>query len=239
MDVREGYDAYLQQGDRARGRRIQGLPQKRRGLERELGGLEFVFDACDPSALDSLMRWKSAQWVRTGNFDRFSSDWIRELVQVLANCKETGCRGTLSTLSAGGRLVAAHFGIRTATRLSLWFTAYDYGLKKYSPGLLLFLAIAEAAPQYGVGILDLGKGGEQYKESLASWEYPAAAGRVKASDVSGLVRRAQAGGERRWDEFVVAESPRSAECTDRRTSPARSRRWRVGDADLDVAPSGT
>jgi CelD/BcsL family acetyltransferase involved in cellulose biosynthesis len=203
MDVREGYDAYLRQGDRASRRRIQGLPQKRRGLERDFGSLEFTFDSHDRRALDTLIEWKSAQYVRTGIFDRFSRRWIRSLVFALSTSAQTGCRGTLSTMSAGGRLVASHFGIRTETRLSLWWIAYNEEFRKYSPGLQLFLAMAEAAPHHGTGLLDLGKGGEQYKDSLGSWTYPVASGRVQVHVLPSLARRAQGGSRRRWEDFVV------------------------------------
>ena len=216
MDVREGYKAYLHQDDRHKSRSICSLLQKRRKLERESGDIDFTFASTDMAALATLIGWKSAQYARTGLFDRFSRRWVRDLVGLLAACEAPGCRGTLSTLSAGGRLIAAHFGIRTTTRLSLWFTAYDTEFGQYSPGLQLFLAMAEAAPDHGIEILDLGKGNEPYKLSLASWSYPVAAGRVEARRLATLACRLETGFERRADAFVV-DHPR--------LGPGCLRRW--------------
>jgi CelD/BcsL family acetyltransferase involved in cellulose biosynthesis len=181
------------------------LLQKRRKLEREQGDIEFTFASTDMAALATLIDWKSAQYARTGHFDRFSRPWIRDLVRLLAACDEPACRGTLSTLSVGGRLIAAHFGIRTTTRLSLWFPSYDLEFARYSPGLQLFLALAEAAPDHGVRILDLGKGTETYKLSLASWSYPMASGRVEAKP------------------FCLLGSPRSAVSAKEGGAPAAAR----------------
>jgi CelD/BcsL family acetyltransferase involved in cellulose biosynthesis len=203
MDVREGYDDYMRQQNRGRGRLVRSLAQKRRRLIREHGELEFVFDSTDRIALGALMDWKSAQYHNTGCIDQFSRQWIRDLVQELATCDKPGCRGTLSTLSVGGHLIAAHFGIRTATRLSLWFPAYDVGYGRYSPGLQLFFAMAEAAPERHIGILDLSRGEMPYKNSLASWTYPVASGRVKVNPLSVLARQVVVGARRRAIELTV------------------------------------
>jgi CelD/BcsL family acetyltransferase involved in cellulose biosynthesis len=203
MDVREGYGEYMRQRNRDRGRLVRSLAQKRRRLIREHGELEFVFDSTDPTALDALMDWKSAQYHRMGWIDQFSRPWMRDLVQELTTSDTPSCRGTLSTLSAGGHLIAAHFGIRTAARLSLWFPAYDAGYGRYSPGLLLFFAMAEAAPEHHIGILDMSKGEMPYKNSLASWTYPVASGRVKVNPLSVLARRVVVGARRRAVALTV------------------------------------
>ena len=215
MDVRDGYEAYLREGDRESHRLFGSLMQKRRKLRREHGELEFRFASTNEQDLATLMKWKSEQWDHRGRFDRFARPWIREVVRLLARSDGTACRGTLSTLSAGGRLVAAHFGIRTATRLSLWFPAYDSSFARYSPGLLLFFGMAEAAPDHGVGILDLGKGTEAYKQSLTSWTYPVASGRVPAGRLADVACRVKVGSTRRFDSFLVNHENLRAHLPDR------------------------
>jgi CelD/BcsL family acetyltransferase involved in cellulose biosynthesis len=71
-------------------------------------------------------------------------------------------------LSAGGRPVAIHFGLRSAATLACWFPSYDVALAKYSPGLMLHLFMVEAAATAGVHRLDLGKGDEEYKTVLGT-----------------------------------------------------------------------
>ena len=47
--------------------------------------------------------------------------------------------GSAHDLRADGQLVAAHLGMRTATTLHYWFTAYSPDFQQYSPGRALLL----------------------------------------------------------------------------------------------------
>ncbi|MER7760544.1 GNAT family N-acetyltransferase [Streptomyces sp. NPDC097619] len=141
------------------------LAQERR-LARTVGPLRFVFGDQDSAALRTLMTWKSAQYRRTGRRDRFAQDWINHLVRLLSDTRSPACSGLLSTLYAGDRLVAAHFGLRSRTVLSCWFPSYDRAFASYSPGRLLYLRMAEAAAGTGIEMLDLGRGDAVYKDAL-------------------------------------------------------------------------
>ena len=145
------------------------LAQERR-LGRHLGPLNFVFDERNPEALRTLMAWKSAQYRRTGRRDRFAQTWINNLVCTLADTTAPACSGVLSVLYAGDRPVAAHFGLRSRTVLSCWFPAYDRNFAKFSPGLVLYLRMIEAAAAAGIEMLDLGRGDAAYKDSLKTRE---------------------------------------------------------------------
>ncbi|MHB9863945.1 GNAT family N-acetyltransferase [Streptomyces sp. YIM S03343] len=144
--------------------------KKERRLARDLGDLRFVFDERDPGALRRLMRWKSAQYRRTGRMDRFSRPWIVGLVEHLFQVREEHFSGVLSVLYAGDRPVAAHFGPRSRSVLAAWFTAYDPELRYYSPGLMMHLRTAEGAAREGVRALDLGRGEKEYKDWLKTRE---------------------------------------------------------------------
>ncbi len=206
MDVSEGYEAYLHQDDRAGHRLMRSTMQKRRKLEREQGTLEFTFESSDRDALGTLIEWKSAQYRRNGRFDRFSRPWIAAVVRDLAWSDDPSCRGSLSTLTAGGRLVAAHVGIRTPSRLSLWFPAYDPEFGPYSPGLQLFLYMAESAARAGVALLDLSLGGETFKQSLASSYYPVSAGQVQTNPLFGWAHHLTRRGLHKLDN-ILGEHP--------------------------------
>jgi CelD/BcsL family acetyltransferase involved in cellulose biosynthesis len=207
MDVSGGYEAYMQQDDRAGHRLMRSTMQKRRKLEREQGKLEFVFESSDRDALAALINWKAAQYQRQGRFDRFSRPWVAGVVKALARSDDPNCRGSLSTLTAGGRLVAAHMGIRTASRLSLWFPAYDPDLGQYSPGTQLFLFMAEGAASQGVRLLDLGVGDETFKQSLASWYYPVSCGQVQTKPFFGWAHHLTRHTLRKVDD-ILGDHPR-------------------------------
>ncbi|MFF7468550.1 GNAT family N-acetyltransferase [Streptomyces sp. NPDC008092] len=144
--------------------------KKERRLGRDIGELRFEFDERDPAALRTLMRWKSAQYRRTGRMDRFARPWIVDLVDHLFHVREEHFTGVLSVLYAGDRPVAAHFGPRSATVLAAWFTAYDPELHYYSPGLMMHLRTAEASARGGVTLVDLGRGDKEYKDWLKTRE---------------------------------------------------------------------
>ncbi|MPY59923.1 GNAT family N-acetyltransferase [Streptomyces spongiae] len=144
--------------------------KKERRLGRDLGEMRFVFDERDPTALRTLMRWKSAQYRRTGRMDRFARPWIVDLVDHLFQVREEHFTGVLSVVYAGDRPVAAHFGPRSRTVFAAWFTAYDPELRYYSPGLIMHLRMAEAAARDGVRVMDLGRGDKEYKDWLKTRE---------------------------------------------------------------------
>ncbi|WP_053913289.1 GNAT family N-acetyltransferase [Streptomyces sp. SCSIO 75703] len=178
IDVEKGYEAYENVLRAQSPKFLKTTLAKERRLGRQAGQTRFVFDERDPAALRTLMEWKSAQYRRTGRRDRFAQEWISLLVARLAETRAPECTGTLSVLYAGGRPVAAHFGLRSSTVLACWFPAYDPAYAKFSPGLVLHLRMAEAAAAHGVGLLDLGRGAAEYKDSLKTGELPVYEGAV-------------------------------------------------------------
>lgn len=97
----------------------------------------------------------------------------------------------LSVLYAGDRMVAAHFGMRSATVWHYWFPAYDPAYAKYSPGVILLLKMAESAPAQGLKIIDLGCGEHSYKWRLMNGFVPTAKGSVELPGVVTTARRVQ------------------------------------------------
>jgi CelD/BcsL family acetyltransferase involved in cellulose biosynthesis len=203
IDVSGGYEAWLQDRRRAFRHSISAMGRKQRKLEREEGAVRFQFDTKDHQALDTLMRWKSAQYRRTGRFDRFARPATVRLVRDLLETRAPGCSGTLSVLSAGGRPVAIHFGLRSAATLACWFPSYDVALAKYSPGLMLHLFMAEAAATAALPRLDLGKGDEEYKAVLGNQQFTVAEGCVERPSAVAVARRLQHAPRRYATDFVL------------------------------------
>jgi CelD/BcsL family acetyltransferase involved in cellulose biosynthesis len=203
MDLSGGYQRYLQARRPSSARLIKSTGYKRRRLDREVGEVRFDFDVRDRGALRSLMAWKSAQYRRTGGFDRFARDWIRRLVEELYETRVCGFAGILSMLYAGDRPVAGHFGIRSESTLSWWFPAYDPDYARYSPGLISLLEVAEAAADAGLRHIDLGKGHEGYKESFKSTDLAIAEGWVERPSTVAMVRRVQRTPPRLLREVIV------------------------------------
>ncbi|MGW1540313.1 GNAT family N-acetyltransferase [Streptomyces sp. NPDC002309] len=204
IDVDQGYDVYLA-GLRDRSPKFtRSTLAKERKLGRDVGEVVHVHDERDPAALRTLMGWKSAQYRRTGRSDRFAHEWITRLVEQLFHTRSEPFAGILSVLYAGGRPVAAHFGLRSERVLACWFPAYDPAYAKYSPGLVLHLRMAEAAAAEGIALLDLGRGPKEYKDSLKTREIQVFEGWVARRHPVALGHRARRAPVRALRNVVVA-----------------------------------
>ncbi|AWW40382.1 MULTISPECIES: GNAT family N-acetyltransferase [Streptomyces] len=204
MDVDQGYEAYLGSLRERSPKFTRTTLAKGRKLGRDTGDVVYVHDERDPAALRTLMDWKSAQYRRTGRSDRFAHDWITRLVQQLFHTRSEPFAGILSVLYAGGKPVAAHFGLRTERVLACWFPAYDPAFSKYSPGLVLHLRMAEAAAADGIAYLDLGRGQKEYKDSLKTREIRVSEGWVTRRHPVAFGHRARRAPVRALRNVVVA-----------------------------------
>ncbi|WP_433057174.1 GNAT family N-acetyltransferase [Dactylosporangium sp. CS-033363] len=190
MDLAGGYEDYLADRMKA-GDVVRQANRKQRGMVRDLGEERFEWQDESPAAFDALREWKSAQYKRTQQYDRFNTPWIRDVIDDLMTSGAPGCRAVVSTVYAGDRPVAAHLGLRSESVLAYWFPSYDTDLHKYSAGILLCLRMAEAGAKDGIGHIDLGKSHAQYKDRLRNSELPVAAGRVGRSWSVTSARKAQ------------------------------------------------
>jgi CelD/BcsL family acetyltransferase involved in cellulose biosynthesis len=170
-------------------RKLRGDAENRhRKLEREIGPVEFEFDCQDPDVFALCMQWKSEQYERTGLKDIMKVPWVRQVLSGIRARNEPEFGGVLSVLRAGGRTVAAHFGMRSHGAFHYWFPAYDKEMSGYSPGNLLLLAIGDAAHERGFGSIELGKGDAFYKNRIANASTPLLEGLVVASPLTAALR---------------------------------------------------
>ncbi|MCE9589707.1 MAG: GNAT family N-acetyltransferase [Planctomycetes bacterium] len=180
INVTNGFEAYKEERRKAGSKHIQKLGTLWRKIEREIGPLRFEAHTTSADALDTTLRWKSAQYRSTGVLDLFRlHPWAGELLARLQQTQEDSFAGMISTLHAGDQLIATHAGMRSRTAWHYWFPAYDEKFHPYSPGLLLLLHIIEHAPKLGLKRIDLGKGDSFYKERFMNGSLPLADGRVE------------------------------------------------------------
>jgi CelD/BcsL family acetyltransferase involved in cellulose biosynthesis len=203
IDLREGYEAYLDGRRHASKKTIKSTLYKGRKLERDHGEAHFDFDCRDPEALRQLMQWKSAQYRRTLRHNRFANPAIVRMVSDLFTNRTAECAATLSMLSVGGRPIAGHLGLCSGSVLACWFPAYDVEFAAYSPGLLIHLEMAKAAAAAKIQYLDLGKGPQEYKDSLCSGELTVAEGWVERPSPVALIRRLQRAPRHHTVQFIM------------------------------------
>jgi CelD/BcsL family acetyltransferase involved in cellulose biosynthesis len=190
MELANGFEAYVAGlRESGRGRAITRLGRHMRRLERDHGELRFEAHVAEPEALGTLLRWKRAQYMRTGAADILGREWAHRVVELVHAIKTPTFAGVLSALYAGDRIAALHMSLRSSTVWHYWFPAYDPDLARYSPGLILLLKMAETAPSLGIETIDLGKGEERYKRDFMSESVPLAEGRVELPSLAAATLR--------------------------------------------------
>jgi CelD/BcsL family acetyltransferase involved in cellulose biosynthesis len=208
MNLENGYPAYVENRNKA-GDVVKQTLRKQRKMTREVGDERFVWDDRAPEALAALREWKSAQYLRTQQYDRFATPWIAGVLEELQASASDDCRAVVSTIYAGDRPVAAHLGLRSESVLAYWFPSYDQDLSKYSAGILLCLRMAEAGAADGIRRIDLGKSEALYKTRLMNDETPVAAGRVGRSWTITTARRTQNAVTRSLKQGALGEKLKS------------------------------
>ena len=190
---------------------IRGALRKARKLAREVGPLRFVPHSDDPDLLAQTIAWKRQQYAETGVHGRPRGR------RAPASCSGTShaaqaseFAGVLSVLHAGDQVAALHLGLRSGGVLHSWFPAYNPELHRYSPGLVLLLELAGAAPALGIRELDFGKGEARYKLALATGTVPLHEGCVGARPLSALPVRLRTSARRALRAVGVHRAARRA-----------------------------
>jgi CelD/BcsL family acetyltransferase involved in cellulose biosynthesis len=124
------------------------------------------------------VEWKRQQLGRQGYPDMFRFAWINEFLEALRPIEGDAFSPLLSTLHAGDELLAVHLALRGDKVVSSWILTFSHEFSKYSPGLILHVELARWAADAGINRIDLCRGENQMKTSLASDAFPVAVGSV-------------------------------------------------------------
>jgi CelD/BcsL family acetyltransferase involved in cellulose biosynthesis len=206
IDITNGFMVYREKLRVKSPQFARDIARKERKLKRDAGGLSFVVNSSDVSALRLLMSWKSDQYRRNGWIDVFARPWIADLVNYLFSICGDHFAGLLSVLYAGETPVAAHFGIRSDHILAHWFPAYDVRFRRQSPGLIQHLRTAEETAAIGVKLIDMGTGAERYKHTLKSYDHFVAEGVVARGALTARAHRVRSA-QTNWARRQVKRHP--------------------------------
>ena len=204
IDLADGFECYV--ASRAAGHRrlIGSLAKQRRRLGAAAGEVVFCPDDREPGTLSQLLSWKSAQYDTSGWRNPLANPWVVEFAHRLAATSSPGFGGRVSTLRAGGTLVAAELHLYSATVRAGWFTAYDRTFATYSPGMLLMMDLIESAASGGARRLELGVGGQEYKVRLATGTIALYEGYAARRSPAAYARRVQRAALRRGIGFLAS-----------------------------------
>jgi CelD/BcsL family acetyltransferase involved in cellulose biosynthesis len=87
-------------------------------------------------------------------------------------------------------LAAAHYGLLSHGVLNAWFPVFNIELSRYSPGMILWVKLAQAAQERGIRRVDLGRGDQRYKTALMSGAVQVYQGSVATTTTGQLLRGA-------------------------------------------------
>lgn len=166
-DVSHGIEAWKRQINQQT-KALKTTERKRHKLERELGPLKFVLHDPSAEAWNTFISWKRLALAKAGMSGFLEENWVNGLFDDLRATQTPEFGGYFSTLYAGERLVAAHFGLCSARVWHWWFPTFDAGLHRYSPGLVLLVHCLEHAAASGLAELDFGRGTERYKREFSN-----------------------------------------------------------------------
>jgi CelD/BcsL family acetyltransferase involved in cellulose biosynthesis len=215
MDFSQGWEHYWQELRHRSPNTFKKVPQKTRKLGRDVGEVTFVPDTADPTALRSLMRWKSEQYRRTGRSDRLTWRGVPEILEQLLATRSAGFQAILSATYAGDRLVSVTYTLRSPATAKGWHAAYNPEFARYSPGLAAYLAVGEAMARDGARELHMGRGTrDAYKQMLKSRDLLVGEGRVARRTPLGAAHWARSASTRRI-RYAVTESPPLLKAADR------------------------
>lgn len=168
LDLTNGYQGWCELRREQGSQVVSKTMQKVRKLAREQGELTLELQSHSAEVMEQMIEWKSAQYLQSGLTDVFAFPWTKTLIENLLAPADQEFGGWMSVLRCGPKIAAVLYSIRSRHVAHAWFAAYDRELAAYSPGLILFLKLAEAWPQVGVTRFELGKGDERFKWNLAT-----------------------------------------------------------------------
>jgi len=167
FDLSQGFENYHKGRGKSAATFISHVFQKDRKAGRDLGEVRLEINP-GRAELHQLLQWKIAQSRVAREPCVLGVDWIVRLHEQLLDHSSEDFSGTLFCLKIGERLAAAFYCLRSRGLLQGCVLGYDRSLGPYAPGLVILMRVAQMANSLGITRIDMGPGGGEYKEKLAS-----------------------------------------------------------------------
>ena len=167
LDLSQGFESYHKGRGKSAANAVSHIFQKDRKAGRDLGEVRLEINS-GRAELHQLLQWKIAQCRAARARCLLGLDWVIRLHEKLLDHSSEDFAGMLFSLKMGDRLAAAFYCLRSRGLLQGSILGYDRSLAPYAPGLVILMRVAQIANSLGITRVDLGPGGGQYKDRLAS-----------------------------------------------------------------------
>jgi CelD/BcsL family acetyltransferase involved in cellulose biosynthesis len=202
VDLTDGWEKWIAR--KRASRRIQRSREQERKLVREHGPLRFEVDSRDPRYLEQLMQWKSAQYRRTGRFDRFARRGFADGMRRLFESRTDNFSAELSVTFVGDRPAALCLSLRSNGILAGWFPAYDIDLAHYGVGTIHQRHLLMHAAGNGIRLFDFGAGDERYKQTFRDFDIELARGALRRNAAIAVAHHLHRTPRKLATEFVLS-----------------------------------
>lgn len=191
-NVSGGLDSYRAHQKKERGKVMRQTDKRMQKLAEEHGEIVLTVNG-DRAHFDTLIGWKSAQLRASGQPEIWDRPWVRQVVEATYVARDPSLGGVFATLTAGGKLVAATYALRSERALHSWLLGHDNAYDAYSPGMILSRWLIEWAAEQGLAEVDFGVGDYQFKRHLCTGQRPLYWGMLARPSISSAVRQAEIG----------------------------------------------
>lgn len=162
FDISGNGEAFRSAQDSSYSRHLKGLRRRARKSQ-SVGDLQIKWGSKDDDVFEQLLRWKRAQYERSGKYDVLGAEWSRAALTRLFK-SQTELRADMHALYFGDNLAAIDLGLTDGVTYHSWITAYDPDLSEFSPGMQLLEALINKGEALGYNRIDLGPGLDGYKK---------------------------------------------------------------------------
>jgi len=166
----------------------KNINRLRRRLEDEHGEVTIIVGDGNRAHFDTMLALKRRQVRDNGLHDFLGAPWAARFLDHLWAAPKNGLHGVLLTLSAGGKPVLHHYGVRLGGHIHPWVSTYDPAYGAYSPGQIFLHAASEALRAAGVGYYDLSTGQTHYKSAFCNTQFPVRHARLYAASATARVQ---------------------------------------------------
>ncbi|GGZ27796.1 GNAT family N-acetyltransferase [Asticcacaulis endophyticus] len=163
----------------------KNINRLRRRLEEQHGEVRFITPDRNPAHFDMMLRLKREQARTTGLHDFLGPTWVDALMHQLFAAPSEGLRGQMLTLTAGGKGIIFHYGVRLGDVMHPWISSFDPAFSAFSPGQLFLAGCADVLKADGVNYYDLSTGEQHYKNAFGNTHRVVTHGRVYGDTTGG------------------------------------------------------
>ena len=192
-DVSTGVEAYRAHLKKHRNKIVRQTNNRMAKLADEHGALDFSVNPADRTHFKTLVEWKLTQLRAAGQPAIWAKPWVRRVLESTSKARWPGLSGVFVSMTAGDKLVAATYALRSERVLHVWMIGHDNAYDAYSPGVILARWLIEWAAEQGLAEVDFGVGDYQFKRHLATRQRALVWGAMMRPSLSGAVRSVEMG----------------------------------------------